>query len=76
MVGLEDGINHCPRGLNCILTTKERSVAGHGIAQKQIVGRHGRMAWNSLAFSLWTAPKSLPAGASMASSATIWKRWF
>ena len=34
------------------------------------------MAWKTLAFSLCTAPNPRYAGGSMASSATIWNRWF
>ena len=39
MVVLEDGIDHRPSGLNCILTGEERSVAGHGVAQESFIGR-------------------------------------
>ena len=39
MVGLKDWIDHRPGGLNCVLTGEERSIAGHGVAQKPLVGR-------------------------------------
>jgi hypothetical protein len=38
-MGLKNGIDDRPGGLNRILAAEERSVAGHGIAQKPLVGR-------------------------------------
>jgi len=39
MVCLQDWIDHGPGVLHRILTGEERSIAGHGIAQKPFVGR-------------------------------------
>jgi hypothetical protein len=39
VVGLKDWIDHGPSGLNRTFTGEERSVAGHGVAQKPFVGR-------------------------------------
>src|SRR5579864_6425627 len=38
VVGLKDGIDHRPGGLDRIFTCEERSVAVHGVAQKPFVG--------------------------------------
>jgi hypothetical protein len=39
MVILEDRIDHGPGGFNCVFAREERAVAGHGVAQKPLVGR-------------------------------------
>ena len=39
MVVLQDRVDHRPGGLNRVLTGEERAVAGHGVAQKPLVGR-------------------------------------
>jgi hypothetical protein len=39
VVLLEDWIDHRPSGLDCVLTSKERSIADHGVAQEPLVGR-------------------------------------
>jgi len=38
-MGLKHWIDHRPCGLNRVLTGKERSIAGHGVAQKPLVRR-------------------------------------
>ena len=37
-MGLEDRIDNYPRGLNRIFAREERTVAGHGVAKKPLVG--------------------------------------
>ena len=39
VVRLKDWIDHRPGGLDRVLTGEERSIAGHGVAQKPLVGR-------------------------------------
>ena len=39
VMGLEDRIDHRPRGLNRVFTREERAVTGHGVAEKPLVGR-------------------------------------
>ena len=39
VVFLKNGIDRRPGGFNRILAGEERSVAGHGVAQQQLVGR-------------------------------------
>ena len=39
VVGLKDWIDHRPGGLYRVFTGEERSIAGHGVAQKPLVGR-------------------------------------
>jgi len=39
VVGLKDWIDHRPGGLDRVFTGEERSIAGHGVAQKPLVGR-------------------------------------
>ena len=38
-MGLQDWINHSPGSFHRVLTGEERSVAGHGVAQKPLVRR-------------------------------------
>ena len=39
VVCFQDWIDHRPGGLHCVLAGEERSIAGHGVAQKPLVGR-------------------------------------
>lgn len=39
MVIFEDWIDYCPGGFERVFTREERSVTGHGVAQKPFVGR-------------------------------------
>jgi hypothetical protein len=39
MVGLKDWLDHSPGSLDCILTGKKRSIAGHSVSQEALVGR-------------------------------------
>ena len=39
MVCFQDWIDHRPGGLDCVLAGEERAIAGHGVAQKPLVGR-------------------------------------
>jgi hypothetical protein len=50
---LEDRIDHNPRGLNRIFSREERAVAGHGVAEKPLVGRFvSRPLFRQVEFSL------------------------
>jgi hypothetical protein len=53
VVGLKDWIDDRLGGLNCVLTGEERSIAGHGVAQKPLVGRFlSRPFFEQVEFSL------------------------
>ena len=39
VVCFQDWIDHRPGGLDCVLAGEERSIAGHGVTQKPLVGR-------------------------------------
>ena len=61
MVGLQDGMDRCPSRFNCVLTGEECFVAGHGIAQEQLVGRLPvRLLFTQIEFPL-VADELLPA---------------
>src|SRR5271169_6809832 len=54
MVCLQDWIDPGPGGLHRILTGEERSIAGHGIAQKPFIGRFlSRLLFQQVELSLF-----------------------
>jgi hypothetical protein len=59
-VGIKNWLDHRPRGLNCFLTSEERPVADHGVAQQPLVGRFlSRLLFDQVEFSL-VADEFLP----------------
>ena len=74
MMGLKNRIDHRPGGLNRVFTGEKRSIAGHGITQKPLVGCFlSRLFFDQVEFSL--VPDEFLAGALDASGDSNGGTW-
>jgi len=73
-MGLKNRIDHRPGGLNRVFTGEKRSIAGHGITQKPLVGCFlSRLFFDQVEFSL--VPDEFLAGALDASGDSNGGTW-